>query len=150
MSLNKYVSEVKTIQQNQEIVFRYLSDFNNFSQFFNEYALEQLSTQMPGGIRIEDCKFDSDSCHLTLSKGGSVGFRIIDRDVPKTIKMTGEGSIPAQMFFWIQLLPVSDYQCKMRLTLHAELNVMLKMMLNKKLKDGIDRLADVLSAIPYR
>lgn len=148
MSLNKYVSEVKTIQQNQEIVFRYLADFQNFGRFFNEYTLEQLSAQMPG-VNIEGVNVDADSCQFTLSKGGSFGIRILERDQPKTIKMTGEGNMPVQLLFWIQLLPTSAYQCKMRLTLHADMNVMMKMMLGKKLKEGVDRLADMLAAIPY-
>ena len=37
----------------------------------------------------------------------------------------------------------------MRLTLKADLNPMIKMMIGNKLEDGIDKFADMLSMIPY-
>ena len=37
----------------------------------------------------------------------------------------------------------------MRLTLDAELNMFLKMALGGKLKDGVDKFADMLAKIPY-
>jgi hypothetical protein len=37
----------------------------------------------------------------------------------------------------------------MKLTLKADLNPMLKMMLGNKLEAGIDKFADMLSMIPY-
>jgi hypothetical protein len=147
MGINKYVSDVKVINQNQEIVYRFLSDFNNLKRFFNEYTLEQISSQLPN-MHIERFDADTDSCTFVLSKG-AFGLRIIDRDPSKTIKITGEGQMPIQATFWVQLLPTSAYQCKMKLTLHAEMNMFLKMMANKKIKEGLDRMADFLAAFPY-
>jgi len=46
-------------------------------------------------------------------------------------------------------LPTSAYETKIRLTLHAELNMMLKMLAGKKLKDGLDKIADALTMLPY-
>jgi hypothetical protein len=37
----------------------------------------------------------------------------------------------------------------MRLTLKADLNPMLKMMLGKKLEQGIEKFADMLAMLPY-
>jgi hypothetical protein len=37
----------------------------------------------------------------------------------------------------------------MRLTLKADLNPMIKMMVGSKLKDGIDKFADMLAMIKY-
>lgn len=149
MAVSKYVSDVKTINQNNEVVYRFLSNFNNLGQFFNEYTLAQISQQIPNGS-IDDFRSDEDSCHFTISSMGEAGLRIIDREEPKMIKITGEGKIPFELFLWIQILPVSAYQCKIRLTLHAELNMMIKMMAGKKLKDGINKLADALTQFPYR
>lgn len=149
MGINKYVSDVKTVNQNHEIVYRFLSDFNNLGQFFNEYTLAQISSQVPGAS-IEDFYSDTDSCRFTITKVGEAGLRIIDREPFKTIKISGEGKIPFELFFWIQVLPSGAYQSKIRLTLHAELNMMMKMMLNSKLKDGVNKLADALTMLPYR
>jgi hypothetical protein len=37
----------------------------------------------------------------------------------------------------------------MRLTLKADLNMMMKMMIGKKLEEGIDKFADMLAMLPY-
>lgn len=149
MAVSKYTSDVKTIDQNNEVVFNFLSDFNNLGQYFNEYTLAQISQQIPNAS-IDNFRSDSDSCHFTVSSLGEVGLRIIEREAPKTIKVSGDGKIPFDVYLWIQILPVTPYQCKLRLTLHAELNLMMKMVAGKKLKDGINKLADVLTLFPYR
>lgn len=149
MGTSIYVSDVKTIRHNNEIVFNFLSDFNQLGQFFNEYTLAQLSQQVPG-VKIDDFRADADSCHFTINNHGEAGLRIVEREVPKTIKISGEGNIPFELFFWIQILPVSAYESKIRLTLHAELNMMLKLMAGKKLQEGINKLADALTMLPYR
>jgi hypothetical protein len=149
MSVSKYVSDVKTIAQNQEIVFNYLNNFENLGQFFNEYTLAQISQQVPNA-QITDFSSDKEGCSFTISGFGEAGFRIIDREAPKMIKITGTGKIPFEVYLWIQILPVTPYQCKMRLTLHAGLNMMMKMIAGKKMKDGINKLAEALAKLPYR
>jgi carbon monoxide dehydrogenase subunit G len=149
MGLSKYESDVKTVNQNHEVVYHFLSDFNNLGQFFNEYTLAKISQQIPG-FSIEDFKSDIDSCRFTITKVGEAGLRIIEREPTKTIKIAGEGKIPFGLYFWIQILPAGAYQSKIKLTLHAELNMMMKMMVNSKLKDGINKLADALTMLPYR
>ncbi|MFA9388839.1 MAG: hypothetical protein ACERKD_03480 [Prolixibacteraceae bacterium] len=149
MAVSKYISDVKTIDQNNELVYRFLADFNNLGQFFNEYTLAQISQQIPNGS-IDDFRSDTDSCHFTISSMGEAGLRIIEREEPKMIKIAGEGKIPFEVVLWIQVLPVSAYQCKIRLTLHANLNMMIKMVAGKKLQDGVNKLADAFTQFPYR
>lgn len=148
MSVSKYVSDVHIISQNNEIVYNYLSNFNNLGSFFNENLLSQISQQIPNGS-IDDFRSDNDSCHFTVSSMGEAGFRIIERESPKMIKITGEGKIPFEIFLWIQIVPSSEYQCKIRLTIHANLNMMMKMVAGKKMKDGINKLAEALTRLPY-
>jgi hypothetical protein len=149
MSASKYISDVKIIQYSQEIVFNYLSDFNNIGPYFNEYTLAQISQQFQK-VNITGFKCDTDNIHLTISQVGDVGLKVIERESPKMIKITGTGKIPFELFLWIQILPVTASQCKIRLTLHAHLNVMMKMMVGKKMQEGINKLADALTRFPYR
>lgn len=58
--------------------------------------------------------------------------------------------MPVEIVFWIQLLPVAAYETKLRLTLDADMSMMIKMLVNKKLEEGINKLADMLAALPYR
>jgi hypothetical protein len=149
MSVSKYVSEVKVLNHNNEVVYNFLADFKNLGLFFNEYTLAQISKQMPK-VSINDFSSDTDSCNFSISSIGNAGFRIIEREIPKMIKITGEGKIPFELYLWIQVLPISQYQCKLRLTLHAHLNMMMKMMLGKKMEDGINKIADAFAMLPYR
>jgi len=57
--------------------------------------------------------------------------------------------VPFSVNFWIQLLPLDEEICKIRLTLHADLSPMIKMMVNKHLEEGINRIADALTKIPF-
>ena len=81
---------------------------------------------------------------------GLAEIKIIERDPHKTVKISSTGSLPISVVFWIQLLPVSAYETKLRLTLDADMSMMIKMMVGRKLEDGINRIADVLAALPYR
>lgn len=149
MSLSKYVSETKYIDQNNEVVFNYLSDFENLSKYITAELLEKAAESMPK-MKITDFESDSDSCRFNISGMGQSEIRIIGREPFKTIKIKGGGQIPIDITLWIQLLPASPYQTKMRLTLHAEMNMMIKMMAGNKLEKGIDQLADVIAQLPFR
>jgi len=149
MSSTKYVSDIKIINNNQEIIFNYLSNFENLSKYVNEGLLSKMSEQIPQ-IQISNFESDADSCRFQISGMGLAEIRIIDREPHKTIKIISNGSMPVGIVFWIQLLPVSAYETKLRLTLDADMSMMIKMLVNKKLEEGINRLADMLVALPYK
>ena len=149
MGTNRYVSDIKIIPNNQEIIYNYLSNFENLSKYVNEGLLEKMTEQVPQ-IKITDFESDADSCRFQISGMGSAEIRIIEREAPRNIKITSSGSMPVGIVFWIQLLPEGPYETKLRLTLDAEMSMMIKMMVNKKLEEGINRMADMLAALPYR
>ncbi len=61
---------------------------------------------------------------------------------PKQIKIVGdEGGVPIDFAFWIQLQQVAENDTRMRLVLHVELNMMMKMMIGGKLQDALDQIA---------
>lgn len=149
MSTTKYVSDVKVINNNQEVIFNYLSNFENLSKYVNEGLLTKMTEQIPQ-IQISNFESDADSCRFQIAGMGLAEIRIIEREPHKTIKINSSGGMPVGITFWIQLLPVSAYETKLRLTLDADMSMMIKMMVNKKLEEGINRLADMLAALPYR
>lgn len=149
MGTSRYISEIKIINNNQEIVYNYLSNFENLSKYVNEGLLEKITEQIPQ-IKVSDFESDADSCRFQVSGMGQAEIRIIEREPVKTIKISSGGNMPVNIVFWIQLLPVEAYKTKLRLTLDAEMSMMIKMFVGKKLDDGINRLADTLAALPYR
>jgi len=149
MAVSKYVSDIKIVNNNDQIIFNYLSNFENLSKYVNEGLLAKMTEQVPQ-IQISDFESDADSCRFQISGMGQAEIRILERDPFKTIKIGSSGSMPVEITFWIQLLPVSAYETKLRLTLSAEMSMMIKMLVNKKLEEGINRLADMLASLPYR
>ncbi len=47
-------------------------------------------------------------------------------------------------------MAVDNFSTKIRLTLHAEMSMMIKMLAGNKLGEGIDKLADTLASLPYQ
>jgi carbon monoxide dehydrogenase subunit G len=149
MSLNKYISEVKLVDHNQQIVFNYLSNFENLSTYLNSGLIEKITEKIPQ-IKITDFQSDQDSCKFNITGLGVAEIKIVKREPFKTIKVESSGGLPLSFIFWIQLMPVDQFQTKLRLTLHAEMSMMIKMMAGSKLGEGINQLADTLSKLPYQ
>jgi len=149
MALNKYVSKVKEINHNQQIVFNYLANFENLSGYLNSGLIEKITEKVPQ-IKITDFESNQDSCKFKITGIGVAEIKIVNREPFKTIKVESSGGLPLSFTFWVQLLPIDEYQTKMRLTLHAEMSMMIKMMAGSKLEEGINHLADTLSKLPYQ
>lgn len=149
MGISKYVSEVKTIDHNQQVVFNYLANFDNLAGYMNSGLIEKITEKVPQ-IQITEFRSDRDSCTFNITGLGVAEIRIIERDPFKTIKIESSGGLPLSFTFWIQLIPADEYKTKMRLTLHAEMSMMIKMMAGSKLEEGINNLADTLTKLPYQ
>ena len=149
MSVEQYVSEIKFIEQNQTIVYNFLSNFQNFSQFFNDELLSKLNDKIPQ-FKVSNFESDQDSCKFHISGIGNAEIRIVEREPVKTIKISSSEGLPIGLTMWIQLLPVSPYRTKLRVTLHADMNMMIKMVVGPKLKTGVDQMAEALTRLPYQ
>ena len=148
MAISKYVSKINYINHNQEVVFTHLSNFENLGNYISEGLLDKISAVVPQ-IKITEFESDRDSCRFKVSGLGLANIRIIEREPFKTIKVEGGGNLPLGFTFWIQLVPEAESSTKMRLTLHADMNMMIKMMLGDKLDAGLNQLAATLAGLPY-
>lgn len=146
--MQKYVSEIKYIDHSQEVIYNYLSDFENLSRYVGDDLLSSLNEKIPQ-LKINNFESDRDSCRFEVS-GVQAAINIVEREPAKLIKLSSTGGLPVEATLWIQLLPVLADRTKMRLTLHAEMNMMVKMMVHKKLEKGIDQMAEALTKLPYR
>ena len=50
---------------------------------------------------------------------------------------------------WIQLVAVSEEECKLKVTIGLEINPFMKAMVQKPLNEGLEKMADMLSMIQY-
>lgn len=141
--MSKFESSVKQISYSQERVYNKLSNLSNLQGVKERF--EAVKSQM--NDKIEDVDFDNDSITFTV-KGMKLTLRIVEREPMKCIKFEGDHTpIPLQL--WIQMLPVTNETSKLRVTINADVNIFMKAMVNKPLKEGVEKIADMLAMISY-
>ena len=124
-------------------VYNKLSDLNNLEGV--RERLDMVKDKLDG--KLEDMSFDRDSITLKV-QGISLILRIIEREPLKCIKFEGDKS-PIPLNLWIQILPVTQEEAKMKVTIRAEVNMFMKAMVSKPLQEGVEKLADMLAMLPY-
>ena len=139
----QYESSIKHIPYSQERVYNKLSDLNNLNSVRDR--LDLIKDKLDG--KLEDMSFDSDSLTLKV-QGFNLTLRIIEREPLKCIKFEGDKT-PIPLNLWIQILPECMDNAKMKVTIRAEVNMFMKAMVAKPLQEGVEKLADMLSMIPY-
>ena len=173
----QYESQVKYIAAPVEAVYSKLSNLENLRPILdnaqtNPAVREQIEKagQDPSQLeKLKDVELTVDTISVPAPMVGTIALSIIEREDPAvtggkgTIKFETSQS-PVQANLWIQLLPSSEVMSavgsasagvgdgrgtKIRLTLKADLNPMVKMMLGSKLEKGIDKFADMLAMLPY-
>ena len=134
----KFESSVKQIPYPVEDVYRNISDVSN---------LERVRDRVPQD-KLQDFQFDSDSVQVSVSPVGTIKLRICEREENKCVKFETEQS-PMPFNLWIQVLPVTATESKMKVTVKADIPFMLKGMVSGPLQDGVEKIADALSQIPF-
>ena len=136
--MTKFESSVKQIPYPVEDVYRNISDLSN---------LERVRDRIPQD-KLQDFQFDSDSVQVSVSPVGTIKLRICEREENKCVKFETEQS-PLAFNLWIQVLPVDSASSKMKVTVKADIPFMLKGMVSGPLQDGVEKIADALSQIPF-
>lgn len=136
--MSQYESSVKCIPYPQESVYAKLEDLNN---------IEGIKDRLPQD-KIKDLTYSHDEASVNVPPLGNVTLRVVDREEPKCIKLEVAGS-PIPVLIWIQIIPNGEGASKMRVVAKAEINFMLRSMIEKPLKEGLEKIAEALSLIAY-
>ncbi len=115
-----------------------LEDLNN---------LEGLKDRIPQD-KVKEFTYSRDEATVNVPPMGNVTIRVVEREEPKCIKLEAVGS-PIPINLWVQIIPDGEEASKMRVVIKAEVNFMLRSMIEKPLKDGIEKIAEALSMIAY-
>jgi hypothetical protein len=133
-----FTSEIKIIPHNSATIFEILSDLSK---------LERIKDKIPQD-KISDFSFDKDYCAFSISPIGKIKFAVVEREPNKTIKFAAE-QVPFAINLWIQLQEKDADTTYLKMTVKADLNPFVKPMVSKPLQDGLDKMADILTALPY-
>ncbi len=126
--MQEYISKQQQVLRPAEQIFAAISRFDNLTP-----ALQD---------KVEEWQADEEQCSFKV-KGLTVKLRMEERVEPKHVKIVGDqGGVPVDFAFWIQLHKVSDADTRLRIVLHAELNMMMKMMIGGKLQQAVDQIAE--------
>lgn len=136
--MTKFESEVKVIPASQQAVYEKLSDLNN---------LENVKDRLPAD-KVKNLSFDAESITVEVAPIGKITLQIVEKEPCKSIKFATTTS-PLPFNLWIQLVPATDAECKMKLTIGMELNPFMKTMVQKPLQEGLDKMAETLAMINY-
>lgn len=136
--MSQYESSVKIIPYPQERVYSKLEDLNN---------LEGLKDKLPED-KVKDLTYSRDEATINVPPLGNVTIRVIEREEPKCIKLEAAGS-PIPLNFWVQIIPDGEEASKLRVVAKADINFMFRAMVEKPLKDGLEKIAEALSMINY-
>lgn len=156
--MTKKESEIKYIAAPVDAVYARLSDLRNLQALKDRIGDPQVQAAMASQVPadkiaqlqqvVEKLEFTADSIVVDSPMGGKINLSIVEREEPKLLKFGAEGS-PIPVNLWIQLLPVDAASSKMRVTVGADVNFMMKAIVSKPLQQAADGLAQVLAAIPY-
>ena len=135
---SKFESSVKQIPYPQQAVYDNICDLRN---------LEKVRDRVPED-KINDFSFDQDTVSISVAPVGQLQLRICEREENKCVKFETEQS-PLAFNLWIQVLPVDSTSSKMKVTVKADIPFMLKGMVSGPLQDGVEKIADALSQIPF-
>lgn len=132
----QFESSVKQVPFSQERVYAKLSDLSR---------LEQARDRLDG--KVEGLELTADAVSFTV-RGVRVDLRVAGREPCKCVKFEG-GQSPVPMNLWIQILPVEAERAKLKVTVRVDVTPFMRAMVSKPLQEGVEKIADMLAAIPY-
>ena len=125
LPMEKYESKQCQIFKSAAQIYPFISSFNLLTPAVAD--------------KVEEWQATEDTCSFKI-KGFTVKLRMVDKVYGKHVKISGDdGGVPIDFAFWIQLHEVTPTDTRIRMVLHAELNMMMRMMVGSKIQKGLDQ-----------
>ncbi len=125
--LSYYESRQGTLTCNAEEVYDFVTDIRNFEQFINQGT-------------ITDWQAERESCSFNVSMIGSVSFRLAEKDMYNKVVFKGEALKKNDFSLMLNIAGDDAGSVVVKVSLSADLNPMLKMMVSKH----IDQFLEIL------
>lgn len=131
--MTKIESTKSEIENSLENVFTFLSNFNNFQQLMPAQVTNWTSTES--------------ECTFTISGMATIGMKILEKTPSTHIKITSNGKVPFDFILHVTLVALEANKTSGQLIFEAELNPMIKMMVEKPLTNFFNLLAERMKEI---
>lgn len=131
--MTKIQSEKVEINNSVENVFNFLSNFNNFEKLMPE--------------QVSNWSSNENECAFTISGMATIGMKIVEKTPYSAIKISSSGKVPFNFELFIFLNELGPKKSQGQLIFEAQLNPMLKMMVEKPLSNFFNILAQKLKEI---
>ena len=135
----KYESHITQSVCSAQSIYRVLSNLKNF---------ERVRDRIPQD-KIQELEIEEDYVRVKVNGlGQKLGIFIADKEEAKVVKYGVENS-PIPVIMWIQMKEAAPQDTRIKLTVEADIPFMFRMMIEKKLQDGLNQAADMLAQFPY-
>ena len=129
--MEKYESKQKQINHPAALIFPIISRLDLMTPAIQD--------------KVEEWEATPDSCSFKV-KGMKLSMQVAERVENKHVKIVADGNgVPIDFTFWIQLHEVDAHDTRVRMVLHAELNMMMRMMVGSKIQSGLDQAVEGLA-----
>lgn len=132
----KLESKIAKVKYSDELVYNFLTDFNNFKKLIPEN-------------KVRNWKSDENSCSFSVKPIGETGLKLIEKEAFKLIKVSSLENGKFHFTFWVQLKQVEENDTRIKLTLQADLNPMIEMMAKKPMEEFLEKLIDQLEKYEF-
>ncbi len=137
--MKTYESHIAKVAADASAIYAVVSDLRN---------LERVRDLIPQD-KVQEFETDVDFIRLKVDGlGQKIIIRIVDRIENDTVKF-GIENLPIEGNFWIQVKQVAPHDSRIKLTLKAELPMMIAMMAGNKIQEGINQAADMMAQMPF-
>lgn len=131
--MTRIESQKTEVDQPADKLFAFLCDFNNFQKLMPPQVTNWQST-------VNECSF-------TINGMATIGMKIVEAVPNSLIKITSKGKVPFDFTLDVLLTSLSATQSSGQLVFSAELNPMVKMMVEKPLTNFFNLLASKLKEV---
>ena len=131
--MTKIESEIVDIDNTAQHIFNYLSDFNNFEKLMPPQVTDWTST--------------SEECSFTINGMATIGMKIIEKTPFTKITISSNGKVPFEFKLFTLITEKDAAHCTGQLVFESDLNMMMKMMVEKPLGNFFNLLAQKMKDI---
>lgn len=135
--MEKYESKIKVVKASATDLYSALSDLSRIKDALPAQASEVA----------KDAQFSADECSFTVDKIGRVAISIAEKTPASLVKYALKAAMPvsANLFMQIKNAPDADGESRLKVTMMADIPMMLRPLVGSKLQEVVDKIAEAVS-----